>query len=364
MNSNINQGENIDSTTIDLENLRKKYSNLLLKYQQAVAEYTTYLNEQPNLPCKKFSLDSKDIDQDCINYVLKKSGCEKGSLKPTPDDVKNRSLGEFIAEIWWISTVNSPFFKEKCYGTSTKYNTSTSPDFNINAQSFATIKGQAFNGTGMATSDMNWNRWNQASKATTLQECIASCSTSPNCTGATFVSNKCNIRTGDSPLISSSPDSYAIIPKGKQLLFNMEDINKQLLDVNTEISNKIEVSEPIYDVISEESYLKNKELIDNYEELLEERRTIEETLKEYETLENAENENQIKTTKNYYTYILLLIIALAIIIFLYRMFGSGNAQVRPIIQSGGELGSNAYYIVFGLIIFVIILRWSINYLSV
>jgi hypothetical protein len=256
--------------TMDLENLRQKYSNLLLKYQGAVAEYTNYLNDPS--------------------------------------------------------------------GNST----------------FVTIKGQAFNGTGSAGQ----------STSRTLEKCVASCSNSKTCTGATFVSNKCMIRTGDSQVVSSSPNSYAIIPKGKQLLLNMEDINKQLLDINTQITKKIKVSEPIYNKTNQETYLKNKELIDTYEKLLDERKTIVEILNQYESLDNAENENQIKTTKHYYTYILLSILVIAIIIILYRMSGSGTSTVTPIIQSGGDLGPSAYYIVFGLIIFVIILRFVINYLSI
>jgi hypothetical protein len=255
--------------TMDLENLRKQYSNLLLKYQGALAEYTTYLND---------------------------------------------------------------------------------PSSN---NQFVTIKGQAFNGTGSAGE----------SNARTLQKCIASCSNSKTCTGATFVSNKCMIRTGDSPLVPSSPNSYAIIPKGKQLLLNMEDLNKQLLTVNKEITNKIKVSEPVYNTTNQETYLKNKELIDTYEKLLDERRTIAEKLNEYETLDNAENENQIIITRNYYTYILLTILAVGIIILFYIMSGSRTPSTTPNIQYGGELRTSAYYIVFGLILFVIILRWSINYLT-
>ena len=229
--------------TMDLENLRKQYSNILLKYQGAVAEYTTHLNDPSN------------------------------------------------------------------------------------NNEFVTINGQAFNGTGSAGE----------STAKTLQKCIASCSNSKTCTGANFISNKCMIRTGDSPLVTSSTNSYAIIPKGKQLLLNMEDLNKQLLSVNKEITEKIKVSEPVYDKTNQETYLKNKELIDNYEKLLE------------------ENENQIIISKNYYTYILLTILAVGMVIFFYKILASRNTTTSSVIQYGGELGTSAYYIVFGIIITIIII---------
>lgn len=342
--------------TMDLENLRKQYSNLLIKYQGAVAEYNAYLNEQSSLPCKKYSSNSKGIDQACYNYIWKKSGCGTGTVKPDANSswAKNQTLDGLISDSFLWSTMTNTNRRTGCYGTSTKYNTSTSPDYNINAQPFVSIQGKAFNGTGTAGD----------SKATTLQDCIASCSTSTQCTGATFVSNKCAIRTGDSPLVNSSPNSYAIIPKGKQILLNIEDINNQLLAINKQITEKIKVNKPIYEKTNKDSYLKNKELIANYEKLLDERRTIAEILNQYETLDNSENENQIKTSKHYYTYILLSILVIAIIIVLYRMFNSGTSSVSPIIQPGGELGYSAYYIVFGLIICVIILRFTINYLSI
>lgn len=270
MNQNKNQTKNIYSITMDLENLRKKYSNLLIKYQAAISEYNTYLNNTS----------------------------------------QNKTL--------------------------------------------VTIKGQAFNGTGSAGT----------SNATNLQDCVASCSSSPQCTGATFVSNKCSIRTGDSPLVASSPDSYAIIPKVKQILLNMEDINKQLLDVNAKITEKIKIATPDYEKTNKESELKNKELIANYEKLLDERRSIVEKLNEYEYLDNTENEKQIITTKNYYTYILLTILAVVVIILFYKILEPITSQVTPIIRPGGELGISAYFIVFLLIIFIIILRFAINYLTI
>ena len=230
-----------------------------------------------------------------------------------------------------------------------------SPDYNINAQPLVSIQGQAFTGTGSAGQ----------SSATTLQDCVASCSSSNTCSGATFISNKCEIRTGDSPIVPSSQNSYAIIPKGKHLLLNMENINKQLLDVNKKLVDKIQVSEPVYNQKNSESKSKNQELIQNYKKLLDERKNIEKILNEYETLDNTENENQIKISQNYYSYILLLILALAAGFLLYKMFGSGTtaSSTNSSIQYGGDLGINAYYTTFGLIIFIIIVNYTMKYLS-
>jgi NADH:ubiquinone oxidoreductase subunit 3 (subunit A) len=258
-----------NNSTIDLEILRQKYSNLLIQYKSAVADYVNYLQR----------------------------------------------------------------------------------NYNINKQQLVTIKGRAFNGTGSAGQ----------SSATTLRNCVASCSNSKKCTGATFISNRCEIRTGDSPIVISSENSYAIIPKGKQLLLNMENLNQQLLDVNQNLVNKIKLLEPVYNEKNNESKLKNQELIQNYENLLEERENITKKLNEYETLENKENQNQIKINQNYYTYVLLIIFVVAICVLLYVVFGSTGNNSTSNIQTGGKLRMNTYYIVFTLIILISIINYFFKY---
>jgi hypothetical protein len=211
--------------------------------------------------------------------------------------------------------------------------------------SFVTLQGLAYNGTGTAGE----------STATTIQDCEASCANAKNCSGATFVSNQCIIRTGDSPLVTSTPSSYAIIPKGKQLLLNMEDLNTQLISTNTELTNKIKQSNPKYVENINENKTKTQELVKNYAKLLEERTNIAELLNEYESLDNAEKENQIVITQNYYTYILLLVISIAFIFIIYRFLSSSGSAPQTI-QYGGDLGSNAYYIVIGILALVIVIH--------
>lgn len=354
MNQNKNQTKNSYSITMDLENLRKQYSNLLIKYQAADAEYNTYLKEQQKYPCNKYSLRSRGIDADCINYVWKKAGCGSDTVNPIAKDKNslNFSLGQIISLSWMFA--NNATFLGKCHPTS------RDADYNINSKPYSIIKGVEFPGTGDGRS---W--WMMSQKQPeTMQDCIALCNSSPDCTGANFVSNKCSIRTGDSPLVTSSPNSYAIIPKEKQLLLNMEDINKQMININAKIENIITTKTHVYEKTNKESELKNKELIANYEKLLDERRSIVEKLNEYEYLDNTENEKQIITTKNYYTYILLTILAVVVIILFYKILEPITSQVTPIIRPGGELGISAYFIVFILIIFIIILRFAINYLTI
>jgi molecular chaperone GrpE (heat shock protein) len=46
INENSNPEREAQSITMDLENLQQKYSNLLIQYKQAVADFINYLNTQ------------------------------------------------------------------------------------------------------------------------------------------------------------------------------------------------------------------------------------------------------------------------------------------------------------------------------
>lgn len=191
--------------------------------------------------------------------------------------------------------------------------------------SFVSIQGMAYTGTGRAGQ----------SSATTLQDCEASCSANSSCKGATFISGKCNIRTGDSTIVPTNNDSYAIVPKSKHLLMHMEDLNKQLLNVNRVIKNKIQIGQPTYDEVKRKSYEKSIQLIENYKELEEERENIRQLLKQYETLETTENVNEITITQNYYVYILLFILAIAIVFLLIKISIPTNTSTFATIKYGG-----------------------------
>lgn len=561
MNPNNQNQVNNSSLSMDLESLRQKYSNLLIQYKAAVADYVNYLNQQSQQPCGKFTANSKGIDQKCYEYIWSKAGCGAGNVQPTAAGswAPNQTLNGLISDSWYWSTETDYTHRMGCYGnpgnpytilgigtdghlwsrqgldapwqrvnddtngcqgictmtdgkgllgiggpyqiyTKTTYldnwqgpianscciqgiaqgqdgtvvgvgldnklwsrplegtwtqtatpnewvsavaiapdgsifvigggnkiykknsyqnltgqnwqymgdntccvkaitiapdgtfigvgtdnqlytkasykdlstswqgpynsyygsccvtgittvanpdydssifSTASAPNYKINSEPYVSLQGMAFNGTGTAGQ----------SDATTLQDCQASCANLSNCSGATFVSGKCLVRTGDSPIVPAGNESYAIIPKSKQLLLNMEDINQQLLDTNKELTRKINVAEPIFDKASQDTTSKNQELINNYKVLTQERENILNLLQQYETLESVDNENLIKINQNYYSFILLSILAIAIIFLLYKFSTSGNTT-PPAVQYGGELGTNTYYIIFGMLLLI------------
>ena len=259
-----------NSDTMDLANLAQKYSNLVISYKTALADYANELNSNIN---NNTSSESNDV-------------------------------------------------------------------------SFVSIKGQAFDGTGSAGE----------SNAITLQDCIASCSSTKGCSGATFISDNCMIRTGDSQVISSSDDSYAIIPKNKQILLNMESLNKELLDVNKELVEKLQEKSGNAKDGREEIEMKRTQLLKNNESLLKERRNIAEILSQYDTIKGSENDTQISVTQSYSIFLLLALFSLISIIVLYKIGSSGSnvpSSLPPVIQTGGKLKSNAYFITSGMFLLTI-----------
>lgn len=216
-----------------------------------------------------------------------------------------------------------------------------------NKQELVAIQGYAFNGTGVAAQ----------SRSSNLQTCQAECARLPNCTGATFVSNRCSLRKGDSPILSANKDSYAIIPKRKQLLLNMENINKELIDVNIEIVNRFKMGGPIIDRNITENQNNTNYLTKNYQKLIAERDEILDMLSEYETLESSEDQNQINITQNYHSYFLLSILAIAMLFLLYTVYSQSSSGNTSTVQYGGKLTMGTYYVIFFMILFITLIKY-------
>jgi len=209
-----------------------------------------------------------------------------------------------------------------------------------------------------------------------LQECEASCAKLSNCTGATFITPKgnnrgCILSGGDLKVLRDREGTYAIIPKGKQLLLNMESINEQLIATNKEIITKIKNIQPVINKNVNQMSNKNRELVNNYKNLMEEREEISNLLKDYDTLDTTEDENQIKITKNYYSYILLLIVVIVFIFLLYSIsfpsygpssyYSQSPYEPSPYGQSFVGSGSNGFLIVLLLLLLTVGLYFFTKY---
>ncbi len=196
---------------------------------------------------------------------------------------------------------------------------------NNNNKSFVDIKGQSYLGSGTLQQIDNTN----------LNNCKALCSSNKTCSGATFKSNSCILKTGDSNIISSSNDSYAIIPEGKKMLMVMEKLNNELMNLNKEITSKLNILEPYLEDNINKRNDNSNDLIESYNKLLNERENIIELLNDYKTLDNTQNENEIKVTQNYYLYIIYFILTIISIVFLFKISFSSETIRQNNLQYGG-----------------------------
>jgi hypothetical protein len=218
---------------------------------------------------------------------------------------------------------------------------------NQNNKSFVTMKDYSYLGTGTLLDINNTN----------LNNCKALCESNVNCSGATFKSNICSLKKGNSQIITSLDGSYAIIPQGKKLLMNMENLNQELIATSKEISNTLNQLDPYFNNNILDRKNNTMELVENYTKLINERENILKLLNDYKTLDNTQNENEIKITQNYYFYILYFILIIVILYLLYKInYPSSSSNIQYI----GELNINAYYIIFIIIILVIILRYLLS----
>ena len=215
---------------------------------------------------------------------------------------------------------------------------------------FTQMKGKEFWGSGSISSNNN---------VTTVNACQTLCSSNTNCTGATYNTDKqlCFLRSGEGETKpSSSKLIIAIIPEEKQLLLILNSINQKLTSINSKILATIENAQPLYNTQYAERITTTKELQQNFLNLTKQREKISKKLQDYEDLEKEEITGSLMVNSNYYSFILLLFLAI-IIIFLLFKFTYGSNEVPNVVQSGGRMNNIGYYIIF----FIVILTITIKY---
>jgi preprotein translocase subunit SecG len=164
-------------------------------------------------------------------------------------------------------------------------------------------------------------------------------------------------------VVPALDSDVAIIPEAKKYLMIIESANKKLISTNQQIQNIINKTQPVYNSMKTEGQEKNQELIQNYMHLVVERERIAEMLKSYEDLDKSEQEGEMRVTQKQYSYILLVIIALGVIVLLYKFSGvltseSGSSQTYN--QTGGELPQSTYYVLLIIIILIILFNYYSN----
>lgn len=361
-NTNNKQGNNYEmqtkTTVMNLEKLKLEYKSQLTAYKQAVANYINFLQKNSSQPCIKYSADSKEIDQKCYDEIWKKAGCTTtGVINASTNWSKSQTLNGLIYDSFLWATMTDSTHRNGCYGStkdSSIYSTATKPDYNINKSSYAVIKGQTFWGSGEASKGSVYT-------GGTIEQCKAKCSENKNCTGATFNPSSngksmCWLRTGEGELMPGLNNDFAIVPEAKKYLLAIESINRKLLETNKKIQQNIAQGQPLYNSIKTKAISQNDELTQNYQQLVMEREKIEKMLSSYQDLDEREINGNLKINQKYYTFVLLTIIAICIIILLYKfssIFSNSQNTSSNYVQQGGQI--DTAFNISGLIIIICII---------
>lgn len=216
----------------------------------------------------------------------------------------------------------------------------------VNGDTMVTIKGTQYWGTAGISQN----------NSSTINECKAACAALRECTGATYNAidydkPMCWLRSGESDITPGSENDTAIIKKEQYLLSIVQNLNEKLIDINQQITEIRSDSEPLFESNAEDSQDQNSTLINNYKKLTQDRAKITQLMNEYQSLEEQQIQGDIKINQNYYSFLLLIALAIIIIFMVYNF--SGSTSNTSSIQRGGNLSSSAYYYVFGIILLVI-----------
>jgi PAN domain len=165
-----------------------------------------------------------------------------------------------------------------------------------------------------------------SSVVSSISECEALCSTNQQCSGATYISSNggCWLRSGDSDLTNAPDGSYnAIYSIVQQDLFNLEAINNELIDLNSQI-NEIYRQKNFMNKEMSRIHDQSNLLEDNYRKLQFQKKKIDDVLKEYKTASTEQDSEYIGVEQKSYSYYLWVFIAIVAVIITFATFSFNN----------------------------------------
>jgi len=156
-------------------------------------------------------------------------------------------------------------------------------------------------------------------------ECIALCSRTNTCTGATFNSeqNSCSIYSGPGITADSTDlDSYAIISDIQAKLYAFNDAAKNLSDKNITLDTSMGnfSKSPGFNT-------KTRELQKNYTDLLQDRQNIDKATKQFNKLNNTNINASIGITASSNQYIIWIIFAILVLSTTFMIFFVPNVNI-------------------------------------
>jgi hypothetical protein len=199
------------------------------------------------------------------------------------------------------------------------------------------------------------------SQTNNINSCKSQCSANSSCTGANFVNGStCLLMKDVNGELSPKESSSAIVPPEVYYLNTLKQLNQQLMNLNTKLTQQIDKGEPIYEKQVEERQKQSEVLTTNYKTLVSERHKIEIQLKEFDDITEAQTNSTLIVNKNYAVYKYLLVAFVIIVLIILCLPSNVSNEFRN--QMGGKLiDSENKHITCGFIILLVVLFYFYFY---
>jgi len=127
------------------------------------------------------------------------------------------------------------------------------------------------------------------------------------------------------------------------------DINKQMMTITNNNYGKFEQTQ-------QQNQEQEQVLQSNYQTLTQEREQIDSMVRQFETINAAYENGNINVTSNYYSYIILIFVAIFLVFILIKLSVSGEQR-----GGGPEASfSKNHLLIFGFLGFVVVFNSMIN----
>lgn len=188
-------------------------------------------------------------------------------------------------------------------------------NMNASQSTFTTVNNTAYMPVSGGMSAMS---------GSSISECEASCKAFSPCIGATYVNipeyDMCLATTGSSgELVKSIPGVVAIVPSSAKDAYTVQALNQQLIDLNGQISNLIDTTQPIEQAELNAKNNQKGQLNNVYQILLDERRKIDKLQKEYKDITQRYDDNSIYVTQTSALFLIWFLILIIILVFTVKL---------------------------------------------
>jgi hypothetical protein len=192
------------------------------------------------------------------------------------------------------------------------------------------------------------------SQSNNIASCKNQCSANSSCTGANSAGMFCLLMKDANGELSPQLGWNAIVPPEVYYLNTLKQLNQQLMNLNTKLTQQINKGEPIYDKQVQQRQKQSKVLDKNYKSLLSERYKIETQLKEFENINEAQTNSTLIVDKNYAVYKYLIFAFVIIILIMMSLPSEVSNQFTG--QIGGKIiDSEHKHIICGFMVLIVVL---------